>query len=293
MIDMKKGALFFLCLSVWMISMTIGCKDKKPEAVPVDTASVADTVAGEDIITDTVPEDAMDSLISSTPMPKAADELFDDFLFNFTANKKLQYERVKFPLKVMEGDSESTIEKKDWVIEKFFMKQEFYTLILDEESQLALSKDTTVDHVIIEKINLKEKSVEQHVFERENGLWMLTGINRNTMYQNPNKSFLNFYEKFASDSLFQIESMNDPVSTILPDPEDDFTMIEGEFHPEQWPEFCPMELPADFIYNVIYGQKYSQTNQKLFVIRGISNGLEVEMTFKNKNGNWKLTKIIY
>ncbi len=290
---MKKGALFFLCLSVWMISMTIGCKDKKPEAVPVDTASVADTVAGEDIITDTVPEDAMDSLISSTPMPKAADELFDDFLFNFTANKKLQYERVKFPLKVMEGDSESTIEKKDWVIEKFFMKQEFYTLILDEESQLALSKDTTVDHVIIEKINLKEKSVEQHVFERENGLWMLTGINRNTMYQNPNKSFLNFYEKFASDSLFQIESMNDPVSTILPDPEDDFTMIEGEFHPEQWPEFCPMELPADFIYNVIYGQKYSQTNQKLFVIRGISNGLEVEMTFKNKNGNWKLTKIIY
>ncbi len=293
MIDMKKGALFFLCLSVWMLSMTIGCKDKKPEAVPVDTASVADTVAREDFITDTVPEDAMDSLISSTPMPKAADELFDDFLFNFTANKKLQYERVKFPLKVMEGDSESTIEKKDWVIEKFFMKQEFYTLILDEESQLALSKDTTVDHVIIEKINLKEKSVEQHVFERENGLWMLTGINRNTMYQNPNKSFLNFYEKFASDSLFQIESMNDPVSTILPDPEDDFTMIEGEFHPEQWPEFCPMELPADFIYNVIYGQKYSQTNQKLFVIRGISNGLEVEMTFKNKNGNWKLTKIIY
>ena len=293
MIDMKKGALFFLCLSVWMLSMTIGCKDKKPEAVPVDTASVADTVAGEDIITDTVPEDAMDSLISATPMPKAADELFDDFLFNFTANKKLQYERVKFPLKVMEGDSESTIEKKDWVIEKFFMKQEFYTLILDEESQLALSKDTTVDHVIIEKINLKEKSVEQHVFERENGLWMLTGINRNTMYQNPNKSFLNFYEKFASDSLFQIESMNDPVSTILPDPEDDFTMIEGDFHPEQWPEFCPMELPADFIYNVIYGQKYSQTNQKLFVIRGISNGLEVEMTFKNKNGNWKLTKIIY
>ncbi len=290
---MKKGALFFLCLSVWMLSMTIGCKDKKPEAVPVDTASVADTVAREDFITDTVPEDAMDSLISSTPMPKAADELFDDFLFNFTANKKLQYERVKFPLKVMEGDSESTIEKKDWVIEKFFMKQEFYTLILDEESQLALSKDTTVDHVIIEKIYLKEKSVEQHVFERENGLWMLTGINRNTMYQNPNKSFLNFYEKFASDSLFQIESMNDPVSTILPDPEDDFTMIEGDFHPEQWPEFCPMELPADFIYNVIYGQKYSQTNQKLFVIRGISNGLEVEMTFKNKNGNWKLTKIIY
>ena len=289
---MRKGALLFVCISAWMICVTIGCKDKKPEVVPVDSMSVVDSIV-EEIVEDTVPEDAMDSLISSTPMPKAADELFDDFLFNFTANKKLQYDRVKFPLKVMEGDHESFIERKDWKIEKFFMKQEFFTLILDDESQLSLSKDTTVDNVIIEKINLKEKSVEQHVFNREDGLWMLTSINRNTVYQNPNKSFLNFYERFASDSLFQIESMNDPVNTILPDPDDDFTMIEGEFHPDQWPEFCPMELPSDFIYNVIYGQTYSQANQKLFVIRGISNGLEAEMTFKNKGGNWKLTKIIY
>ena len=275
-----------------MICVTIGCKDKKPEVVPVDSVAVVDSIV-EEVVEDTVPEDALDSLISSTPMPKAADELFDDFLFNFTANKKLQYERVKFPLKVIEGDQESFTEKKDWKIEKFFMKQEFFTLILDDESQLALSKDTTVDNVIIEKINLKEKSVEQHIFNREDGLWMLTSINRNTVYQNPNKSFLNFYEKFASDSLYQIESMNDPVNTILPDPDDDFTMIEGDFHPDQWLEFCPMELPSEYIYNVIYGQTYSQANQKLFVIRGISNGLEVEMTFKNKGGNWKLTKIIY
>ena len=190
---MRKGALLLIGISVLMICVTIGCKDKKPEVVPVDSVAVVDSIV-EEVVEDTVPEDALDSLISSTPMPKAADELFDDFLFNFTANKKLQYERVKFPLKVIEGDQESFTEKKDWKIEKFFMKQEFFTLILDDESQLALSKDTTVDNVIIEKINLKEKSVEQHIFNREDGLWMLTSINRNTVYQNPNKSFaFNFY----------------------------------------------------------------------------------------------------
>lgn len=234
----------------------------------------------------------MDSLISATPMPKTADELFDDFLFNFTANKKLQYERVKFPLPVLDGDSESQINRQDWQMERFFMKQEFYTLILDDESQLEVVKDTHLDSVVIEKINLRGKSVEQHVFNRENGQWMLTEIRRNAMYQNPNKSFLNFYEKFAADSVFQIQSMDEPVSTILPDPDDDFSMIEGEFHPEQWPDFKPVDLPSDYIYNVIYGQKYTQSNQKLLVIRGISNGLEAEMTFRKVDGKWKLVKLV-
>ena len=291
---MKKSALFFFFLSCWLISMTFGCKDKKPEDIvsnepePIDTVAPADTL----VIADTVPEDAMDSLISATPMPKAADELFDDFLFNFTANKKLQYERVKFPLKVVEGDKVSAIDRKEWQMEKFFMKQEFYTLIFDDESQLELPKKTNLDSVVVEKIYLAQQSVEQHIFNRENGQWMLTEIHRNTTSQNPNKSFLAFYERFASDSLFQVESLDKTVETILPDPDDDFTMIEGEFHPDQWEEFRPPVLPHEFIYNIIYGQTYEESTQKVFVIRGISNGLETEMTFRRKDGKWKLVKIV-
>ena len=256
---MKKSALFFFFLSCWLISMTFGCKDKKPEDIvpnepePIDTVAPADTL----VIADTVPEDAMDSLISATPMPKAADELFDDFLFNFTANKKLQYERVKFPLKVVEGDKVSAIDRKEWQMEKFFMKQEFYTLIFDDESQLELPKKTNLDSVVVEKIYLAQQSVE-----------------------------------FASDSLFQVESLDKTVETILPDPDDDFTMIEGEFHPDQWEEFRPPVLPHEFIYNIIYGQKYTHSKQKLFVVRGISNGLETEMTFRQIDGKWKLVKLV-
>ena len=47
---------------------------------------------------------------------------FDDFLFNFTANKKLQYERIKFPLRVVEGDNVTAIDRKEWQMEKFFTK---------------------------------------------------------------------------------------------------------------------------------------------------------------------------
>ena len=32
-------------------------------------------------------------------------------------------------------------------------------------------------------------------------------------------------------------------------------------------------------------------NRKLFVLRGIANGLELEMTFQRKGGEWKLIKL--
>ena len=38
-------------------------------------------------------------LFEDTPLPKAADELFDDFFFNFVSNPKFQTSRVVFPLK--------------------------------------------------------------------------------------------------------------------------------------------------------------------------------------------------
>ena len=71
---MRKGfvLVFMVCLS--MMFWTTGCSDKKP--VAVDTTAV-DSV----LVVDTAVVDTMDQLISEQPMPKAADELFDDFIF--------------------------------------------------------------------------------------------------------------------------------------------------------------------------------------------------------------------
>ncbi|RKW61654.1 MAG: DUF4348 domain-containing protein, partial [Prevotella sp.] len=38
------------------------------------------------------------------------------------------------------------------------------------------------------------------------------------------------------------------------------------------------------------GQKYTESNRKLFVIRGVANGMETEMDFKKVKGKWKLIK---
>lgn len=280
---MKKGVVLVVAVCLLMVMWTTGCTDKKPVAVDtlvVDSFKNADTIA----------VDTMDKLISEQPMPKAADELFDDFIFNFAANRKLQMARIKFPLKVVDGENTTYIKKADWKMEHFFMEQGYYTLIFDNHKQMGVVKDTSINNVVVEKVYLKKERVAKYMFERIRGRWMLTSILNNAMYHNTNASFLAFYQKFATDFDFQIVSLNNPVMFTGPDPDDDFSTMTGEIAPETWPAFAP-ELPSGFIYNIMYGQKYVEGDQKIFVMRGIANGMEMELTFMRIDGTWKLMSL--
>ena len=283
---MKKLSFISVLLALLTIVCfsSVGCTEKKP-------ASDADTLASDTTVADTQAMDSTEKLIEETPMPKAADELFDDFVFNFAANRKLQLSRVHFPLPVYRNEKVvKTIDKKHWKMEHFFMRQDYYTLIFDNQKQMNLVKDTTIDHVVVEKVFYHKKTVQQFLFNRINGQWMMTSINYKPMYSNKNASFLKFYGKFATDSTFQAEHLHNPVKFVGPDPDDDFSTMTGDIEPETWPAFAP-KLPSSMIYNIIYGQKYNESNQKIFVIRGIANGLETELTFKRIGGKWMLTKL--
>lgn len=283
---MKKLSFLSVLLAVLTVVCftSVGCSDKKP-------AQVHDSTSVDSVIADTQAVDSTEKLIEETPMPKAADELFDDFVFNFAANRKLQMKRVHFPLPVYHNDKlVKTIEKRAWKMEHFFMHQDYYTLILDNQKQMNLVKDTAIDHVVIEKVFYAKKTVQQFLFNRINGEWMMTSITYKPMYTNMNASFLKFYGKFATDSAFQAEHLHNPVKFVGPDPDDDFSTMSGDIEPETWPAFAP-QLPHGMIYNIIYGQKYAESNQKIFVIRGIANGMETILTFKRVHGKWMLTKL--
>ena len=283
---MKKLSFLSVLLAVLTVVCftSVGCSDKKP-------AQVHDSTSVDSVIADTQTVDSTEKLIEETPMPKAADELFDDFVFNFAANRKLQMKRVHFPLPVYHNDKlVKTIEKRAWKMEHFFMHQDYYTLIFDNQKQMNLVKDTAIDHVVIEKVFYAKKKVQQFLFNRINGEWMMTSINYKPMYSNMNASFLKFYGHFATDSTFQAEHLHNPVKFVGPDPDDDFSTMSGDIEPETWPAFAP-QLPHGMIYNIIYGQKYAESNQKIFVIRGIANGMETILTFKRVHGKWMLTKL--
>jgi hypothetical protein len=216
--------------------------------------------------------------------------LFDDFLFNFASNKRLQMERVKFPIIVSSEAKADTLDRKEWQMEHFFMHHGEYTLIFDSEAQMESVSDTSVNHAIVEKIFLDQGFVCQYQFDRKNGRWMLDRMNKQTMSHNPNASFLSFYRRFATDSVFRQQSLAQEIAFSGPDPDNDFEQMEGVITPDFWDAFAP-ELPHGTIYNIVYGHPHTHSNVKIFLLRGIANGMEVALTFRREHNEWKLTKL--
>lgn len=277
---MKRFGIAVFVITLVMFSCT-GKKAGQTEEMPAD--SVADT-------TDVAETDTLELLITETPMPRAADAMFDDFVFNFAANKRLQKERIIFPLRQTEAGKTSTIEKDHWQMEHFFMRQGYYTLLFNDEKQMALMKDTAVSEAIVEKIQLKKNRVTNYLFQRIRGAWMLKGILVTPIEENVNADFLSFYQKFVSDSAFQVKSLHETVEFVGPDPDDDFNMMEGVITPDTWEAFAPT-MPGKVLYNIVYGKPQPSGNEKIFLLRGVANGLELELRFKKVGEKWKLFKM--
>lgn len=280
---MRKEALFVVAFCALALAWTAGCTDR----TPVET----DTLAVDTFVADTMPVDSMEELISERVMPKSADELFDDFIFNFAANRHLQFNRIVFPLPVKDGEITTNVERDEWEMERFFMHQGYYTLILDNRLQTEIAKDTSVNNVAIEKIDLRNKLVKAYNFDRINGQWMLTFMEYQPLESNVNASFLVFYDRFTTDSTFFFNSLHDPIHFTGPDLDDENSEMSEDISPDRWEDLGLGEMPGGLIYNIIYGQAYTRQDQKVLIMRGIANGLEVELTFKCADGAWMLVRV--
>ena len=267
---------------VALVLLMLSCKGNRT-ASPIEVP--ADSVASE--VADTEDVDTLEQLIADTPMPQAADELFDDFLFNFVANKRLQMERVLFPLKTTRNGDTTQMARADWRMERFFMRQGYYTLLFGSRGEMAQMNDTSLTEATVEKIYFNTGAVIQYQFRRLRGAWMLTQVDTQPIQANANSSFLQFYHRFVTDSLFQGESLEETVQFEGPDPDDDFAQMEGILTPDTWPAFAP-ELPDKMIYNIVYGPRKPRTDRIIFMLRGIANGLETELTFRRHGDQWRL-----
>ena len=275
----------FLWPMLLCLLLTFSCTGKK---AGVETDVPADSVGDSSQV---VIEDTLEQLITETPMPRAADAYFDDFIFNFTANKRLQFERIVFPLRVTEADGKTRMtEKSQWKMEHLFMRQGYYTLLFDDDDQMSHMKDSAVNEAIVEKIMLKKNKVKNYFFHRVRGAWMMYEVRTTPVEENANASFLTFYKRFTTDSVFQVQSINETVEFVGPDPDDDFNVMEGVITPDTWEAFAP-QLPEKVLYNIVYGKPEAKDNKKIFLMRGVSNGLEVELRFKKVGGKWMLMKM--
>ncbi len=279
---MRKGLVIAVALGC-----LLSCKDSKmTNAFDNEDEMEEDSI--EAFVGDTL------HLFEEEEPPAAVDELFDDFFYNFIDDARFQGQRIAYPLPCKEGDESERLTKQDWAQYDHFKNQEVLSVLYEREQDYALSKDTSMQHVGVEWIQLKNDDVERFQFNRVGGKWMLTEIDKKKRGNMPNGDFLNFYAKFMADTVFQGKSLAEPLKVIL-------TSDDGEEEPQE--EFLTVEewfemrhslpLPTEEIVNVDYGQACISQNKKTLLLQGISNGMQMKFKFNKDGDDWKLMEIEY
>lgn len=116
---MKKLLLGFL-----LFTFLISCGNKKAK---MDLfATITEMVDSAGHKADTL----LEAEVKEEPKPMEADELFDDFIFNYASDDALQRQRTVFPLPYYNRDTPSKIEEEFWKHDYLFTKQNYYTLLL-------------------------------------------------------------------------------------------------------------------------------------------------------------------
>lgn len=236
------------------------------------------------------PDSLQQPVEDESPKPIEADELFDDFIFNYASDDALQRQRTIFPLPYYKDDTPVKIEKKYWEHDYLFSQQSYYTLLFDREEDMDMVGDTALTSVQVEWVYLKTRMVKKYYFERIKGAWMLEAINLRKIEKGENEAFVDFYARFVTDSVYQSKHIHTPLKFITIDPDDEFSILETTLDLNQWYAFRPV-LPTDRLSNINYGQKNEdQSTTKILKVNGIGNGYSTVFYFRKKRGEWELYK---
>lgn len=217
-----------------------------------------------------------------------ADNLFDDFLYAFTTDKKFQKQRIMFPVEVKENGKKGLLKENEWKGNHYFPKTNTYVVLYDNKKHYKIEKDTSLTQAALQWVYLKKRRVMTFNFRKVKRCWMLHDIDIRPFQAIPNGDFLSFYAKFASDSVFQSKSIREPL-TFLTTETSTNAPIEGALAVGQWFAFKPF-LPHPDFANVLYGQPSDGKQWKVMVIKGASNGSRCILTFRKAGRRWKLVK---
>lgn len=279
---MKLGCRNFCCLL--LIVLLVSCWEKKAQVSQADVVSSTDT-----LVVETPQEPEVE--VEQEPAPTRADELFDDFIWNFASDQRLQRRRVKFPIPYITPEDTLLIERQDWQHDNLLADQNTYTIMFDNESDLEREGDTSLDAAEIEWISLEDKTHKHYYFSKNRGAWMLDSI---CLVQLPPMAdlsgFIDFYAHFASDSLYQLEHITNPIEFVTLDPDDEFSILETTLGISQWFAFRP-ELPKERLANINYGQTNSnRSRRKILKVNGFQDGSSIILYFRKRGNDWEMYK---
>ncbi|MCR5181117.1 MAG: DUF4348 domain-containing protein [Bacteroidaceae bacterium] len=234
----------------------------------------------------------LDQDLADEPLQEISPENFDDFLFLFDNSNRYQRHHVQFPLKVTDADGTThTLARRDWKPRSMSLGQDFCTVLWNGRSQMSLAQDSIQQRAVVQHIYLHSRIVENFQFLRDSidGQWTLSSVRSTSFDHLPQRTFLDFYRDFATDSVFQRHHIQSPLRFTIAS-EDAEDRVEGTIDIDQWFEFAP-ELPKAVLVNIDYGQRFPNPNRMILQMRGFSDGMQNLFVFQKETaGRWRLTE---
>lgn len=244
----------------------------------------------EDIPADTVAEEEEELSLMRVDST-AVDGIFDEFLFAYLHSRSLRRQRTAHPLRMEHiGHPAEMLEQFDPEFELSFLSHDYFTTLYGSAHQMQEEDENAEEDSIVsvQRINLNDGTIRNFQFLRERGRWQLAFISEATFADDILSDFLTFYARFCTDSVFQGESIADPLRIVMQEYDDETAGIEGIIDADQWQTFCP-EVPSGIISNIRKGQHYGG-NKVVMRKSGLSNGLQEVFTFTKERAGWRLTK---
>ena len=280
------------CKGIWcfvavVVAMLLSCGGKGSDT----NQEEVDLLLADSIPVDTLAQVEEELGIDEESTP-ALDGNFNDFLFAYLHSRTLRQERTTMPLPLEHSQRPTELlEDFNPEFELGFLSGEYFTTLYGNVSQMRAEDDEELEEdsiVSLQRINLNDGTIRNYRFLREEGHWQLAAIREETFGDDDLSDFLSFYARFCSDSIFQSQSIADPLHISLQDSEDEDEIINGIIDADQWQTFCP-EVPSGIISNIRKGQTYGGHR---IVMRksGLSNGLQEIFTFNKERTGWRLTR---
>ena len=269
----------------------VACGKRQGESQP--TLSTPVLVTSDKVYLDTLEEGDLEELFFS-PVEEnffsGRDGIFEEFLYEFCADSAMQMHRIHFPLPYLHSGEETMLSEEDWTTLGLLNLTDIYHTLFEHDAEMDIERDTSVRKANLECVDMKSKVVRVFSFEKQGEWWMLHRINELMFNEYRHRDFYSFYYRFITDSLYQSVHVNDPMTFVTVDPEDDFNILEANIDMEQWFAFNPL-LPEHLLMNVEYGIKPSRRpTRKILTCKSLGGNFNTTSYFRRIGGEWVLTR---
>lgn len=259
-----KNILLVISMSILLLCSCIWGGESSDGVSEIDSTDV-DTLGLEQL-----------DLFEDEVIPDAADMLFDDFFYSFVSDVAYQSERTK------QGIGFNAFDQSP---EKAFV------VIYERSEDLELPKDTSVSIVSLEQLDWADMNVHHYSFNRIKNKWYLTEEKNLDASDTPNGQFYQFLAEFMTDSLYQWNAIDFPLSLNVYSYEDE-EMLETELELEDWKAlWAEMPNMENGIVNVDYGQTLISNNRKSIQLKSLESDMIMTFHFDQTNGEWKLISV--